>query len=65
MILHIQSDASLLSEPGAKSRAGGYDYISTATADPNKAPIKQPPLNGTVHVKCTTMGNVLDSAMEA
>lgn len=26
MILHIQSDASYLSEPKAKSRGGGYFY---------------------------------------
>ena len=65
MILHIHSDASLLSEPGAKSISGGYHYLSTASADPNKAPLKQPPLNRPVHVKCTTMINVLASAMEA
>ena len=65
MILHIHSDTSFLSEPGAKSRAGVYYYLSTLAADTNKAPIKQPPLNGPVHVKCTTTRNVLASAMEA
>ena len=65
MILHTHSNASFLSEPGAKSRSGGCHYLSTASADPNKAPLKQPPLNRPVHVKCTTMINVLASAMEA
>ena len=65
MILHIHSDTSLLSEPGAKSRAGGYNYLSTASADPKKAPPKQPPLNVPIHVEFTTMRKVLASAMEA
>ena len=40
MILHIHSGASFLSEPEAKSRAGVYYYLSMASADPNKAPLK-------------------------
>ena len=55
MILHINNDALLLSDPGEKSRAGGCYYLSMASADPNKDPIKQPPRNGPVHAKCTTM----------
>ena len=51
MTLHIHSDTSFLSESGAKSRVGGYHYLSTASEDPKKAPPKQPPLNGTIHVK--------------
>ena len=65
MILHIHSDASFLLEPGAKSRSGGYHYLVTASADPNKAPPKQLPLNGPVRVKCITMISVLASAMES
>ena len=65
MILHIHSNASFLSEPGASIRKGGYHYLGTASSDPDKAPLKQPPLNGPVHVKCTIMRNVLSSAMEA
>ena len=64
MILHTHSNASFLSEPGAKSRSGGCHYLSTASADPNKPPLKQPPLNGPVHVECKTMRNVLASATE-
>ena len=35
-----------------------------ALADPKKFPPNQPPLNGPIHVECTTMRNVLASAME-
>ena len=65
IILHIHSDAYFLSKPGAKSRAGGYHYLSIASAVPDKALLKQPPLNGTVNAKCTTMINVLASSIEA
>ena len=65
MILHIHSDASFLSDPGAKSRAGGYYYISMASEDPKKYPPKQPPLNVTIHFECTTTRNFLASAMGA
>ena len=58
MILHSHSDASFLSELGAKSRAGGYHYLSTASADPKNGHPKHPPLNGPDHVEFTTMRNV-------
>ena len=51
MILHIHSNASFISDPGAKSRAGGYHSIIMASADTNKAPPKQLPFNGQVHAK--------------
>ena len=62
MILHIHGDASFLSESRANNRAGRYHYLITASADPNKAPLKKPPLNRPVCVKCTTTRNVLSSA---
>ena len=65
MIVHIHSDASFLSEPEANIRAGGYYYLSTASADPNKSHIKQLPLNGPVYVECTTMRKFLARGMEA
>ena len=65
MILHIHSYDSFLSEPVAKSRVGGYHCLSTASPDLNNSPLKQPPLNGPVHVKCTTMINILAIPMEA
>ena len=36
-----------------------------ASSDTNKSPLKQLPLNVPVHVECTTIRNVLASAMEA
>ena len=65
MILHIHSNTSFLSDTRAKSRAGGYHYLSMASLVPNKDPLKQSKINGPVHVKVTTMRNVLASAMEA
>ena len=64
MILHIHSDASFLSDPGAKSRGGGYHYLSTASEVPDKAYLKQLPLNGTANVECSTMRNVIAIAMQ-
>ena len=65
MTLHIHSYASFLSEPRSMIRAGGYHYLGTASEYPKNPPPKQPPLNGTIHAECTTMRNVLASAMEA
>ena len=36
MALHMHSDASSLSAPGAKRRAGGYNYLSEPSSDPKK-----------------------------
>ena len=65
MTLHIHSDTSFLSEPGAKSIVVGCHYLGTASADPKKSPPNQPPLNLTIHAECTTMIIVLASAMKA
>ena len=64
MVLRIHIDASFLSDPEAKIRAVWYHCISKKSADNNKSPPKQPPLNGPFHVKFMTMRNVLASAME-
>jgi hypothetical protein len=58
MILHIHSDASYLSAPKARSRAGGYHYLS----NDNKT---NPQHNGPIHVLAKIMKNVLSSATEA
>jgi hypothetical protein len=68
MVLHIDSDASYLSAPKARSRAAGYHYLSTRPQDPNKAPEPTdpaPPNNGAIHVMCNIMREVLASAAEA
>jgi len=57
MVLHIHSDASYLSESKARSRAGGYFYLS------NDSP--NPPMNGAIHVHSSIIRSVLASATEA
>jgi hypothetical protein len=63
MILHLDSDASYLSEPRARSIMAGYHYLSTHP-DRLKA-YKTPPLNGAVLVPTTIMKVVVSSAAEA
>lgn len=78
MILHVHSDASYLSEPGAKSRSGGYFYLSdklpvtatTATSDmitPSSPPtlLTLPTMNGSIHTPATILRVVVASAAEA
>jgi hypothetical protein len=68
MILHVDSDASYLSAPKARSRAAGYHYLSSHPKDPSKAPDPTdpaPPNNGAIHVMCNIMREVLASAAEA
>ena len=65
MTLHVDSDASYMSMPEARSRAGGFFYLSTTSKPANLAPVSQPPLNGAVHVLCCRIRNVMASAAEA
>jgi hypothetical protein len=60
MVLRIESDASYLSEPNAKSRVGGYFYLDGEEDPP---PGKRP--NGAVHVECGILKNVMSSAAES
>ena len=63
MQLHIHSDASYLSEPKARSRAGGFFFLDGKdNPDPNSPP---PPINGPVHILCEILRNVMASAAEA
>jgi len=59
MTLVVHSDASYLSAPGARSRAGGYFFLDNNTQNAQHA------INAPVHVKCCIMKNVLSSATEA
>lgn len=59
MILHVHSDASYLSETDARSRLGGYFFLSSAQHEP------APPLNGAIHVNSAILKNVVSSAFEA
>ena len=63
MVYWTHSDASYLSEPKAKSRAGGHHFLSTHPA--KLKPGQSPPLNGPIHVLCALIGPVVASAAEA
>ena len=77
MILRCHSDASYLSVPKGRSRAGGYFYLSSApislvtdtkpTTEPKPTALTEPvpPLNNTVYVLCTIIRNVMVSTTEA
>jgi hypothetical protein len=60
MILNVHFDASYLSAPKARSRAGGYFFLGSIPV--NGDPIK---LNGAVHITCTILKLVAASAAEA
>jgi hypothetical protein len=60
MILNVHSDASYLSAPRARSRAGGYFFLGSVPVDGD--PIK---LNGAIHITCTILKLVAASAAEA
>lgn len=68
MILHVESDASYLSETKARSRAAGYYYFSTAPRRPGKPPSESdeaPPMNGAVNVISSILKEIVASAAEA
>ena len=56
MILKIHTDASYLSEQGARSRVGGYFFLGNA--HDNKS-------NGAIAIECSTLKNIVSSAAEA
>ena len=49
MILYIHSDASYLSEPQARSRAGGQYFLGDKHPDMTTPPTNRPCLNGPIH----------------
>jgi hypothetical protein len=59
MQLKIQSDASYLSEPKAKSRIGGYFYLGNKTDSP-----KKPLYNGPLLCHTTVLKHVVSSVAE-
>ena len=65
MILYIHSDASYLSEPQARSRAGGNYFLSDKHPDMTTPPANRPHLNGPIHSISLIMSNVMGSAAEA
>jgi hypothetical protein len=60
MILHVHSDASYLSAPKARSRTGGFFYLSEKLNHDSKTL-----LNGAVYTPCTLLKVVVASATEA
>ena len=59
MILHTHIDASYLSAPKARSKAGGFHFFSDLPSDPARAK-----LNGAVYVLAKILKNVIGSAAE-
>jgi len=57
MKLVVRSDASYLSAPGARSRVGGYFFLSDNDNINHKHP-----LNAPIHAECRIMKNVLSSS---
>ena len=64
MILHVESDAAYLVLPNAKSRIGGYFYMSSHPPK-NPATIPKPQPNGPILIECATLKHVVASAAEA
>jgi hypothetical protein len=60
MVLNVHSDASYLSAPNARSRAGGYFFLGSIPQD--ESPII---INGAIHITCTILKLVAASAAEA
>ena len=56
MILHVQSSASYLTAPGAKSRIAGHYYLSNTTRTLNNPPF---------YVLCKLLRHVVATAAEA
>ena len=68
MILHVESDASYLSETKGRSRAAGVHYLSCRSLNPHVAPTANDdstPRNGAIYVHCQILKEVLSSAAEA
>ena len=60
MVLNVHSDASYLSAPKARSRAGGYFFLGSLPK--HGQPIQ---LNGAIHATCTILKLAAVSATEA
>jgi hypothetical protein len=60
MILNVHSDASYLSAPKARNRAGGYFFLGSIPQDAEPIII-----NGAIHITCTILKLVAASAAEA
>ena len=64
MVLHIHNDASYLSKPQARSRAGGHYFMGDIRPDMSKPLTTCPCLNSPIHSIYRIMSNVMGSAAE-
>ena len=61
MVLWVHSDGAYLVEPGARSRVGGYFFLSDFIEDLSKA---KPKLNSPILNLCKILKNIVSSAAE-
>ena len=64
MRLHVDSDATYLVLPNARSRIAGYYYLSKNITPLSTSP-PSIPLNGAILIECKTIRHVVTSAAEA
>jgi hypothetical protein len=64
MCLHIDSDASYLSEPKSRSPVGGIFYLSNLPTTRPTPDEPNAPLNGAIHIVSNILRNVMSSAAE-
>ena len=65
MILRVNSNASYLSKPKARIRAGGHYFLSNRPPDLTRAPNTNPTINGPIHTISKIMSSVMSSATES
>ena len=65
MVLWVHSDASYLSCPKARSRAGGMHLLSDKPPSPHDPVNFEPTLNGIVYIVCKIIRNIMEYATEA
>eukprot|EP00957_Ditylum_brightwellii_P011867 894302-Ditylum_brightwellii.AAC.1 len=65
MVLHIHSDASYLSAPRARTRAGGHFFLSDRPSNPTKPKESVAPPNSPIHLVCKLLCNVMTSTTKA
>ena len=65
MHLWAHNDASYLSEPKTRSRAGGFYFLSSMPRLPIQANDPPPPINGAIAVKSKSIDAVMSSVQEA
>eukprot|EP00957_Ditylum_brightwellii_P080208 6100602-Ditylum_brightwellii.AAC.1 len=65
MVLQIYSDVSYMSEPKARSRAGGHFFMSEDAKNPATVQGDKVPTNGPVHAVCEMIRNAIALSVEA